>query len=378
MKAIVVGGSNGIGLGISKVLIEKGYFIEIFDITIPDNILDKNSYRYHYCNLLDFDESIFNEVNDESINVLILTAGVGKIQEFKDAHISDIDKFFKINTISAIKILKIFYDKLLSNDNFYTCVLTSISSILVSPCASIYSASKSALAKFIEAINIELEVNKSKNRILDVCPGKFDGSRFYGGSNDISKLEDLANDIISHLFDKDTFFIPLYDEVYRNVINKYHNDPDKFGIESYEYKKNTGRLGNCKKAIIGYLSGTFDLFHIGHLNLIRKAKENCDYLIVGVHKNAAHKGKETFIPLKERKEIIKSCKYVDKVIDSYPDDSDVWKDYHYNILFVGSDYEGTERFRRYEEYFKDKGVKIMYFPYTQGTSSTQLRNAISS
>ena len=86
---------------------------------------------------------------------------------------------------------------------------------------------------------------------------------------------------------------------------------------------------------------------------------------------------KTFIPLKERMEIVASCKYVDKVILSKPEDSDVWEELHYNRLFVGSDYKGTERFQCYEEYFRDKGVEIVYFPYTKETSSTQLRKAIS-
>lgn len=130
------------------------------------------------------------------------------------------------------------------------------------------------------------------------------------------------------------------------------------------------------KQVIGYLSGTFDLFHIGHLNMLRKAKEQCDYLIVGVHKDASHKGKETFIPFEERKEIVGSCKYVDEAVESCKEDSDAWNLYKYDKLFVGSDYKGTERFLKYEEFFKDKRVEIVYFPYTQGTSSTQLRKRI--
>ncbi len=125
--------------------------------------------------------------------------------------------------------------------------------------------------------------------------------------------------------------------------------------------------------VIGYLSGTFDLFHIGHLNLIRRAKEQCDFLIVAVHDSGKWKGKETFIPFEERKEIVGACRYVDQVVDSPVEDSDAWELYHFDKLFVGSDYKGTERFNRYEEFFKDKGVEIVYFPYTQSTSSTQIR-----
>lgn len=130
--------------------------------------------------------------------------------------------------------------------------------------------------------------------------------------------------------------------------------------------------------VVGYLSGTFDLFHIGHLNLIRRAKEQCDYLIVGINSSGKWKGKETFIPYEERKEIVGACRYVDKVVDSCPEDSEAWEIWHYDKLFVGSDYKGSERFNRYEEFFKDKEVEIVYFPYTQSTSSTQIRELISS
>ena len=105
----------------------------------------------------------------------------------------------------------------------------------------------------------------------------------------------------------------------------------------------------------------------------------CDYLVVGVHRDGSHKGKNVFIPFEERMEIVKNISFVDRVIESEREDSDVYTKgiVHYDLLFVGSDYKGTERFNRYEEYFKDKGVEIVYFPYTKGTSSTQLRTALS-
>ena len=132
------------------------------------------------------------------------------------------------------------------------------------------------------------------------------------------------------------------------------------------------------KPVVGYLSGTFDLFHIGHLNILKRAKENCDYLVVGIHRDGSHKGKKTFIPFEERMEIVKSIKYVDEVIESEREDCDVYLKgrVKYDKLFVGSDYKGTERFNRYEKLFEGTGVQIVYFPYTKGTSSTQLRNAL--
>ena len=139
-------------------------------------------------------------------------------------------------------------------------------------------------------------------------------------------------------------------------------------MENQEIQKTAG--------VVGYLSGTFDLFHVGHLNLIQRAKQQCDYLIVGVHPDASHKGKETFIPFEERMAIVGCCRYVDQVVPSCAEDSEAWDRWHFDRLFVGSDYKGTERFNRYEAYFADKGVEIVYFPYTQSTSSTQIRNTI--
>ena len=112
--------------------------------------------------------------------------------------------------------------------------------------------------------------------------------------------------------------------------------------------------------------------------MLRRAKEYCDYLVVGVHKDASHKGKEAFIPFEERCDIVRNIRYVDRVIESLPEDDEVYKQglVRYDYLFVGSDYKGSERFNRYEAFFADKSVRIVYFPYTQGTSSTRLRDAL--
>ena len=97
---------------------------------------------------------------------------------------------------------------------------------------------------------------------------------------------------------------------------------------------------------------------------------------MGVHEDGKWKGKDTFIPFNERVEIIQSNKYVDKVIRSKTEDMDVWPEEKYDILFVGSDYKGSERFKRYENYFGGTKAKIVYFPYTETTSSSKLRQLI--
>jgi len=226
-------------------------------------------------------------------------------------------------------------------------------------------------------VNIELEVYSTSNRILNVSPGSIKGTRFNGASeNQVDMTVNLASEIVEKMLAHEELYIPEYEETYKGVMERYQNDPHAFGLSSYQYKKESSRVFNEKRTKVGYLSGTFDLFHVGHLNLLKRAKQHCDYLIVGVHPSAAHKGKETFIPFVERMQIVGAVKYVDKVVQSCPEDADAWSIWHYDRLFVGSDYKGTERFNRYEEYFRDKGVEIIYFPYTQGTSSTQIRKTV--
>ena len=350
-KAVIVGGSNGIGLAISKKLIEQGYYLEICDLSCPEEeYLDPRSFRYSYCDLLDFNEDLFQTLAaDQNVEVLIVTAGIGRVADFQAHHIAEIEKIITVDTASTIKIFRIFYDRILSKDVFYAGVMGSISGWLSTPAASVYAAAKAGVVRFVESVNIELEVAGTVNRILDVSPASFKGSRFYGGKNDLSITGPLAENILTHIFNHDTRFIPQYEETIKDVLRRYHNDPHEYGLHSYQYKKDSGRLDNGKKVRIGYLSGTFDLFHVGHLNLLRRAKQQCDYLIVGVHDSGKWKGKETFIPLEERKAIVAACKYVDKVVDSCREDSDAWVLWHYDRLFVGSDYKGTERFRKVEE-----------------------------
>lgn len=129
--------------------------------------------------------------------------------------------------------------------------------------------------------------------------------------------------------------------------------------------------------IIGYTTGVFDMFHVGHLNVLRRAKEQCDYLIVGVSTDELverEKNKTPVIPYAERAEIVRAIKYVDQVV-AQPDKNKVaaWQRYHFDKMFVGSDWKGTPQWKTIEEEFKPLGVEIVYFPYTDGISSTILR-----
>lgn len=134
-----------------------------------------------------------------------------------------------------------------------------------------------------------------------------------------------------------------------------------------------------KKYKIGYTTGVYDLFHIGHLNLLKRAKEQCEYLIVGVTTDelVSYKNKKAFIPYEERRAIIDSIKYVDKTVtQSSLDKLKAWEKYQFNVMFVGSDWKGTDSWNEYERQFAEIGVDIVYFPYTDGTSSTHLRAAL--
>ena len=378
-KAVIVGGSNGIGLAVARQLRKRGYFLEICDKAAPALIMTiEGEMHFNACDLLNFDESLFATLaNDPDVEVLVITAGFGRIADFQYHHVAEIERMLQVDAVATLKILRIFYERILSPSPFYAGVMGSIAGWMSSPSASVYAAAKAAVVRFVESVNIELEVYGTRNRILDISPASLKGTRFYGGQNDLSLTEPVAKDILEHLYSHDTRFIPQYEEIFKSVLERYHDDPHAYGLHSYQYKKESGRQDNTRRVIIGYLSGTFDLFHVGHLNLLRRAKQQCDYLIVGVHNSGKWKGKETFIPLEERKAIVAACKYVDRVVDSCTEDSDAWEKWHYDRLFVGSDYKGTERFQRYEEFFKDKGVEIVYFPYTKDTSSTQIRNALS-
>ena len=131
--------------------------------------------------------------------------------------------------------------------------------------------------------------------------------------------------------------------------------------------------------IIGYTSGVYDLFHIGHLNMLRNAKSMCDKLIVGVSTDdlVSYKHKKAVIPFEERLEIVKSIKYVDRVVaQENMDKFGAWEKLHFNVMFVGSDWKNTEKWNNYEKEFGKVNVKIVYFPYTKGTSSTILNETL--
>ncbi|KWX75886.1 glycerol-3-phosphate cytidylyltransferase [Paenibacillus jilunlii] len=133
---------------------------------------------------------------------------------------------------------------------------------------------------------------------------------------------------------------------------------------------------------IGYVTGAFDLFHIGHLNLLKRCKERSHYLIAGVLTDEiieTEKHKTPFIPFEERIEIVKQCKYVDRVVpvDKHNTNKiDAWKDLRYGCLFSGSDHDGELSWTRLQMQLRSLGAELEFFPYTQSTSSSMLQKAL--
>ncbi|GIN96866.1 cytidyltransferase [Siminovitchia terrae] len=134
-----------------------------------------------------------------------------------------------------------------------------------------------------------------------------------------------------------------------------------------------------KKYKVGYTTGVFDMFHIGHLNILKRSKEQCEFLIVGVTTDelVSYKNKKAIIPHNERMAIVEAITYVDKVVpQENMNKMEAWENYKFDVMFVGSDWKGTEKWDKFEMQFKEVGVDIEYFPYTKGTSSTLLREAL--
>ncbi len=135
-----------------------------------------------------------------------------------------------------------------------------------------------------------------------------------------------------------------------------------------------------KKIVIGYTTGVFDLFHVGHVRILKKSKSLCDKLIVGVSSDKLvkkYKNKYPVISQKERIEVVKSNKYVDYVVSQNTLNKFIsWKKLKYDIMFVGDDWYASKKWKILDKKFKELGVKIIYLPYTKKTSSTKINNIL--
>lgn len=133
--------------------------------------------------------------------------------------------------------------------------------------------------------------------------------------------------------------------------------------------------------VVGYTTGVFDLFHVGHVRVLRNAKAMCDRLIVGVTNDelVSYKNKRAVIPFEERLEIVQSCKYVDLAVEQATmDKMDAYHRYKFNIMFVGDDWYKTDKWKNIDEEMRLNGVRVVYFPYTKSTSSTLINQTLNS
>jgi glycerol-3-phosphate cytidylyltransferase len=134
-----------------------------------------------------------------------------------------------------------------------------------------------------------------------------------------------------------------------------------------------------RRPTVGYTTGVFDLFHIGHLTLLKNAKGLCDKLIVGVTVDelVSYKNKRAVIPFEERLEIVRSIEYVDAAIPQYDMDKfEMWQKLQFNVMFVGDDWYKSDKWNELGKKFEEVGVRIVYFPYTEGTSSTLINQTL--
>ena len=241
MKALVVGGSSGIGLSIVLNLMKREEIECVYVIDkapFPKNY-DDPKVSFSQCDLAQDDFSVLEGVKD--IQALYITAGFGHLRLFQDLSEAYINDSFLVNSIAPIQIIRYYYDRLLSKEEFTCAVMVSIAGRLSSPMFSVYSATKAALSKFIEAVNVELEVQGSTNRILEVSPGSLKGTSFTGGVSQPEQTAILAEEIIDRASKHEELFIPQYEEVFKEVIARYEADAHQFGVESYWYKKKQGR-----------------------------------------------------------------------------------------------------------------------------------------
>ena len=135
-----------------------------------------------------------------------------------------------------------------------------------------------------------------------------------------------------------------------------------------------------KKHKIGYTDGVYDMFHVGHLNMIEQAKSQCEQLIVGVHADEVVYGYKNRYPViceADRCRIVGAIKGVDKaVINDTRDKRTLWERYHFDVIFIGDDWKDTERWKNFEKMFSELNVEVVYLPYTQGISTTYIREKL--
>lgn len=243
-RILIVGGANGIGLAIAQEMAAREATEKVF---IVDKAQLSEEYSHPKVESFQFDlttddYSFFDRFNH--IDALMITAGFGRLAHFRDIPEHHIIDSFQVNTIPVLRLIKHFYPQIDSQQDFYCGVMVSIAGWISSPLFAVYGATKAALKSFIESVNVELIKTGSINRILNVSPGSIKGTSFDNGKTDLSMIQGLAKEILSHLENKDDVFIPKYEEVFKEVLRRYNEDFRREGLHSYDYKISSGRKIN--------------------------------------------------------------------------------------------------------------------------------------
>ena len=218
-RVLIVGGANGIGLSIAKVLASRTETERVYIIDkapLLDEYKEEKIESFLF-DLTNEDYSIFNQFAD--IDGLMITAGFGRLALFEEIDEKMIPLYFNVNTIAVIRVIKHFYDRLLSKEDFYCGVMVSIAGFMSSPFFSLYGATKAALKIFIESVNVELEKAGSTNKILNISPGSIKGTSFNQGATDLTVTEPMANDIIFQLEKRMIYSFPIMRESISMCLN---------------------------------------------------------------------------------------------------------------------------------------------------------------
>lgn len=241
-RILVVGGANGIGLSIATELAKRDYVERVYIVDKSPLLKEFNNSKFKafQFDLTDEDYSFFDRFDD--IDALMITAGFGRLALFKDVPENYIMNSFNVNAIPVLRLIHRFYGKLEAREDFYCGVMVSIAGFMSSPFFAVYGATKAALKIFIESVNVELSKAGASNRILNVSPGSLKGTSFSNGKTDLGLTAPMANAIIEHLEAKEDLFIPQYEEVFKDVLERYHKDFRAEGDHSYDYKLNSGRV----------------------------------------------------------------------------------------------------------------------------------------
>lgn len=240
-RVLVVGGANGIGLAMATALAERRECDRVYIVDRVAVAAEHANAKFHFTqfDLMSDDFALFEGFED--VDTLIITAGFGRLAHFADVSEEHLVASMTVNATAVMRIIHHFYGRIMDEKPFRTAVMGSIAGFLSSPLFAVYGASKAALKIFIESLNVELEKSGTQNRILHVAPGAIKGTSFYNGATDLSQTRELAEEILLRMERSDDLYIPRYDEVYGEVLERYHQDFRAEGRHSYEYKMNSKR-----------------------------------------------------------------------------------------------------------------------------------------